>query len=1545
MANFDESHQLREYLCGRQCSVSLLNICFERPLAIIRSEKVSGGASMAGFSPNRLANNEEMLSIHGIQPYTAPQDEADLLREVESKQKKLKFLQQEMAKWKDVINEKTGLGGASNVATDPKTTLDEAKRQLRVTRVTCERLSKELAGVRKRYADEVAKKKAFAQHSPGPQDPRPMSVDSLELQLQGFRLIETLLKNNPSYLRDHTDVLRAFRWLWRSKGRFLRMQFEERISPRYHGESKFLAQFLISYAKTAPDDVDLLFELIRIFLQPSTSDFLFVRRFLSRTGSNVLHDAQKESVLNRFFSLMAGESNDEIKALSLQLVVHPMLRCSFAECGEKNDAVDDTGDSPMKKIPEFVTPSTIQKFISEVLNADEKLTGYSDRLKVGLLQLSDTFLQYVPGYFGHSSEDVMKYCWPLTKCEDSSCKHWAYYVMCRYIAELETPPSIVLQVYNALLRIHHQDAKVGVLAALDLLVPSFLRRLDESGLKAVVATTQRVMFEEANSIAQLAHVFHVVVRQPNIFILKRSLFSPYMVNSLNRLGLPPNTPPENRRLAVSIVDLVLHWEDGKETDYGRERQSIDMPSLGSLKANQSMGPKSSASFSHHRVLLDDSAVETLANFLIRLKILLADPKVEMSPLDIQPKLDLLLQEIIARWPGTLVRPAYFEKVVAMCDEEGEISAHPSGKERGDKADKDTIGNSSKSVGKSTRDVSVQKSNPGLLEIVLACVQVLKFLVVGDPTNLFLLENPSQLTSILGACFRFAKMPGEMRAREALLELLVPYLAMLGQYSPTIDDRVVQSIKVWLESMLVDAEFECKKPPSNSSGDGSRHVRSRPNLQSEDSSLDDTNAVFALSVIKKTTAVSPSFSRSFATVMLNLLSTVVKRHTLQAASKQKQNGVSYNPQSGTISIRQMHPTPTYGILEEARLAANQSLVGIARNSQAKQLILRKELDDFDGMLRSAVLILDILENSAVVYHFSAVRKSLLALLQSILDMSNNLQLLLATVRLVGNWLIAGDSGPFTTKERDSFLSKIASFDFNGLSDIVCQPLAEVVCHLVSRIISSSGRNVAREDSAELKSGVLKAINHPLSSCLLAANPETRTHMIELFCRLRAKNGTKREPSDILFLFFQIDLQGIGGRFWVALLVELLLDGTVPMEIGCYKRSDHRLSLAGQTEEETQVAYKEFMETLNDGLLGTTGEGSAPRFVKALGRLAHGDPRICQDLLSCLLPAVWKRIKDRQVQENIAHAAVFILSRHFHAQSFKSDASCLVFPQNAVKGFLAIFARLSPSPPIEIELLLFLARTYNCWYEVLNILENRFAVMSNLDLSVAGTSSCDELLMGMRQCYRELGESNVWTALALKSCVIPGSHFAASLDVYGRIDKATDAFSSLIELVESDESVTATDYEMDFWEKKWVHLQQQQQQLDVVSEFAKQTRDERMMLECAWRERAWDKVRFLCSTPPIVSAVEMGDPGMKICETLSAVANGKLGDVENLHAQASQLALYRWQFLPSLSPGSGAHARLLHNFHRLVEIRESGQIMVETNNHSSGKTLPDLKNLLK
>ena len=54
-----------------------------------------------------------------------------------------------------------------------------------------------------------------------------------------------------------------------------------------------------------------------------------------------------------------------------------------------------------------------------------------------------------------------------------------------------------------------------------------------------------------------------------------------MINSLTRLGLPPNAPPENRSVSVSVVELVLQWyrmqEDEKEgrSEIGQLKRRIN----------------------------------------------------------------------------------------------------------------------------------------------------------------------------------------------------------------------------------------------------------------------------------------------------------------------------------------------------------------------------------------------------------------------------------------------------------------------------------------------------------------------------------------------------------------------------------------------------------------------------------------------------------------------------------------------------------------------------------------------------------------------------------------------------------------------------------------------------------------------------------------------------------------------------------------------------------------------------------------------------------
>ena len=710
---FQDSIQLRNYLSGRKCSGSVLNVSFERPLAIIRSEK----ASNSGASPSRALKSDSSLTLYGIHPFpsrTQSHKEVMLLRDLSAKEKTLRIIKSDFLKSKEYLRVRGAAGRGKNATPEAKAAFEDTRKKYNMTKAAFDKGVREITEIKNAYASvyagEVAKSnlklKKSQESLPNSRDGmRPMTIDSLELQFQGFRLIETLVNHDSSFLKQDNDVLRALRWLWRSKGRYLRMQHEESISPRFQGETKVLAYFLVNYSKNSPNDVDLLFELIRIFLQPVTSDFSFVRDFLKETSSGYLKKEQREQIMQRFFALMAGESTEEIKLLSLQLVVYPMLHSTFHKrCPEQRKIAsttneDKTVDSTVleNKNPntsaqtpesiEFLGAHVVQKFVTDILFHNGKINPCGEQLKVGLLQISALFLEFLPKEFNEKGNDLIKFCWPLLKSDDTSCKNWAYVVLCRYINAIDTPQNIIFLVYDALLRAHQQEGKDMVRLGLDLLVSALPKRLGKTGFKTVIDKTYRLMFEEGNSVPQLAHVWYMVVNHPDIFLHRRSQLVRYMINSLNRLGLPPNSPMENRILAISIVELVLQWEmDHTDSScYGLssfpDAMDIDGPTTSSSDVSNRNDSEKSDATNHSgpddvMLQIDKSMVETMANFLIRLKILLADPKVDTHSVNFEPKLNLLLRDLIKRWNGCLIRPVYFEKVAIMCKDDDENYGRP-----------------------------------------------------------------------------------------------------------------------------------------------------------------------------------------------------------------------------------------------------------------------------------------------------------------------------------------------------------------------------------------------------------------------------------------------------------------------------------------------------------------------------------------------------------------------------------------------------------------------------------------------------------------------------------------------------------------------------------------------------------------------------------------------------------------------------------------------------------------------------------------------------
>ena len=112
-------------------------------------------------------------------------------------------------------------------------------------------------------------------------------------------------------------------------------------------------------------------------------------------------------------------------------------------------------------------------------------------------------------------------------------------------------------------------------------MPALPLRLPLPDFVKAIKWTKKIMYEEGHALPQLIHMWQLIVRHPQLFFPYRAQFVPQMVNSLNRLGLPPNCPIENRELAVALADLILAWEMHRHQPQheGEERAvKLDSPS-------------------------------------------------------------------------------------------------------------------------------------------------------------------------------------------------------------------------------------------------------------------------------------------------------------------------------------------------------------------------------------------------------------------------------------------------------------------------------------------------------------------------------------------------------------------------------------------------------------------------------------------------------------------------------------------------------------------------------------------------------------------------------------------------------------------------------------------------------------------------------------------------------------------------------------------------------------------------------------------------------
>jgi hypothetical protein len=394
--------------------------------------------------------------------------------------------------------------------------------------------------------------------------------DALELHYQGLRLVRSLSKLNPEWLTSQTGIVEWLRKIWRSPARVQRLLAQDRLPIKYHFESKLLIKTLMAYCRVKPEDVQILLDMVSVFLHRVPLDFGFLQQFYKEEVAVQYSPANKRNVVRLFLRLLREPSaSEELKVYSIQYLVWPILTKSFEDPAISNIDLLDL--------------DTVTLMLREILASKDYSPDTMQNLRIELLKLGTLLIQHMSKYVTEYRKEVIKFAWNHLKDHDLTSKLWAYVNVCRFISVYDTPPKIVLQVYVALLRTHELDSRFLVRKAFDILLPALPSRLPANEFIKAIKWTKKIAYEEGHVLGQLVHIWFLIVRHPALFYPFRSQFVPLMVNSLNRLAIPPSSTPDNRRLAVNIVDLVIAWEQTRQERIAKKDAGLLLSPRSDLK--------------------------------------------------------------------------------------------------------------------------------------------------------------------------------------------------------------------------------------------------------------------------------------------------------------------------------------------------------------------------------------------------------------------------------------------------------------------------------------------------------------------------------------------------------------------------------------------------------------------------------------------------------------------------------------------------------------------------------------------------------------------------------------------------------------------------------------------------------------------------------------------------------------------------------------------------------------------------------------------------
>jgi len=362
------------------------------------------------------------------------------------------------------------------------------------------------------------------------------------LLTQSLLLFHDLAEISPTWISDYGIVIDALVKVWRSSNC-------QSGAPDLIQRHSLLLGIFIKALEQSPR-IDLLFDVVAIFDRNLGMDVIHVSQFLYRHVALSEDGNFRRNVLLQFL-IWFGDSSVpwDQKGAFLRYIVTPMLLV-YASSESKNERLIDN---------DFI--NQLHRLIWQPITEAGAFADTDDLFKIELLHLTTTLVKSYADLLEDVKKDIIKCAWHyITNSDDIIVKQTAYLLAARFFAAFPTPQKFILRAWTGLLRLSHSEGKPLVRQeALATLAP-ILPQSDsaEPGHPQWAKTTRRLLAEEG--LVQMIAIYHLIIKQPQLFYPVRSLFVPHMANSLTKLGMSTSSTPEMRSLSIEILQVIFDWE-------------------------------------------------------------------------------------------------------------------------------------------------------------------------------------------------------------------------------------------------------------------------------------------------------------------------------------------------------------------------------------------------------------------------------------------------------------------------------------------------------------------------------------------------------------------------------------------------------------------------------------------------------------------------------------------------------------------------------------------------------------------------------------------------------------------------------------------------------------------------------------------------------------------------------------------------------------------------------------------------------------------------